>query len=1465
MDPTGVKNIDAEFYEYLKRNGLQNDQRLLNLPIENKQLMLTQSRRMSTLSMGHSHGSSSRPGSPAPQLEEQGSKGGLFSLFTRRGSRKNSTANPSPSPTPYPPYSPAVDPPTSPRLYSHSRPTSPLQAHPPTISVTQEESLKQRFESVLNALHVQGKTREQVLGMFERAKVADQLVILDKYTKQIINSAATALDRPIAPDRGSGSLTGQPSTLPTPVQATQQYPRRDNVPAAIEGYEWVDQLHGAELDKQFEKVLNAMRLTGYSKSTVMISTQTSGKRLMIKQHYSQHNLPPPNDLPDFEEERLVSPGSPTPSSASSVSRLNSNVELFRVGDSGLPKTADFYVVQFMDQLSILSLGECAIESTSAKVLLRVLANLRLQLTLSASPIFLQQFNSQKVFIPSINQHFTGLESLRHILRRFNADSNHGNSAGAIAAVKWFRTYADNSTVRPDEIRLEVLECLAKFEPSQVINSAHLVSELIALLTTIPGDSTHSTENLTMRTHASQIGGYVSLDSDEGLDQVRDALPADLGSLVSTLVDPLTKSTPGISIQAVPVVDAALSRDVDISVLWQFRVSLLEFIIAVIGAYDDLGARMKIRKSFENAGLEFALEALSAKADTLDDEQVSGDEGEQFLELVKAFEEGKLEDLQELRENGAIERPVSRFVVGFLLVYNTAHTKPSSSPQEILESTLNIIKSLPEETALAGTLLLEHTSYLISSLTKQQQQGSVKPEDLLILSERLTYVTSIAATEPRTAANDNWATISQALVAAIESATGLTIVPVESASTTSQNKKLIEEVNELTERLGIANSLEDEYRQKSADLQELIETNKAAAAGIPTARISLDSNKDEEIKLLRERLAAMTVERDEAVRLAAEASGGSGGVGRQTTVARKATKAPKIHRSGTVVVLPRLEANPTCGSLPLKNLEWTKVQDNKVYSSVWGEVVESAYGVNGAYSNNILDATELSSLSSLFAKPDEQTSTFVMTPFSKKVILLDEKRSRQIEILLRSIRGPAPEYTRLTRQQIRDGIISMSHQVLTLDNLNILIQIVPSSAEIDLVNSFQGNPDALADGEKFIRTISSIPRLKERLECIIFQKRLSEEIVEIKPDLILVSKAAKALVGSDKFYKVLQTVLVIGNYLNGNSFRGGAYGFEMESFLRLKDTKAADGCSLKDRAPTLMHYLARRLEETDQDLLDLKSEIGVVEMASRISVESLFDSVQDLEISFSKIKTEISIIETLSQSPSTPTEDAFLHSMRQFVSEKEPLLTRLCVTSDTVANDIQNLVDHFGQEIKQDDNISNTAEKIFKNVWSFQEALVRAAGDNRAVDEKFALNTNKQNPYTRKPQLTPLQRMVLEKKERLKAVEGEKPFSLRGMTLGRSKRKPVYASAERVEEVALAAEGAAEPVSSTTPISPLKAALKNRQTLRRITKHVSVANMLKAAGRKQRESESVADEDSEKTEQVVVEGIHEVLGRYSEST
>lgn len=100
-------------------------------------------------------------------------------------------------------------------------------------------------------------------------------------------------------------------------------------------------------------------------------------------------------------------------------------------------------------------------------------------------------------------------------------------------------------------------------------------------------------------------------------------------------------------------------------------------------------------------------------------------------------------------------------------------------------------------------------------------------------------------------------------------------------------------------------------------------------------------------------------------------------------------------------------------------------------------------------------------------------------------------------------------------------------------------------------------------------IMTIPRLSERLECMLYRRKLELEIEEIRPELDILRNASQELHSSFKFKQILQVcriftqkffhsncyvkvILVVGNALNGSSFRGSARGFQLEALLKVKN-------------------------------------------------------------------------------------------------------------------------------------------------------------------------------------------------------------------------------------------------------------------------------------------------------------------------
>jgi len=74
------------------------------------------------------------------------------------------------------------------------------------------------------------------------------------------------------------------------------------------------------------------------------------------------------------------------------------------------------------------------------------------------------------------------------------------------------------------------------------------------------------------------------------------------------------------------------------------------------------------------------------------------------------------------------------------------------------------------------------------------------------------------------------------------------------------------------------------------------------------------------------------------------------------------------------------------------------------------------------------------------------------------------------------------------------------------------------------------------------------------------------------------------------------VLALGNYLNGQSNRGGCYGVRLNSLPKMVEVKAANG------KMNLMHYLMDLLEKKHKELLTLIEELTPVHDAARCTFD-----------------------------------------------------------------------------------------------------------------------------------------------------------------------------------------------------------------------------------------------------------------------
>ncbi|KAJ2312715.1 hypothetical protein H4R23_004655, partial [Coemansia sp. Cherry 401B] len=307
---------------------------------------------------------------------------------------------------------------------------------------------------------------------------------------------------------------------------------------------------------------------------------------------------------------------------------------------------------------------------------------------------------------------------------------------------------------------------------------------------------------------------------------------------------------------------------------------------------------------------------------------------------------------------------------------------------------------------------------------------------------------------------------------------------------------------------------------------------------------------------------------------------------------------------------------------LKALQWDKLNEQHVESSLWSKLEDRA----GLKESDVLDTLHstgtFTSLEKLFAAK-QAVDIFALREKRRKereskkqeeITVLDSKRSYDVNIMLGMMK-------KLTFRDIRRGLLRMDTSVVSENMLKQLLTYVPTPEERGLLSAYQGRPDRkrLARAERFFLETMKIWRYEQRLRVTTTWAAWPETFRDLQRDIASVMTAAHAVSTSRHFPQVLEVVLSIGNFMNGSGFRGGAFGFKIASLNRLMDTKA------EDNKTTLLHFVASTVEESFPSALDFLEELRPVDSGCRVSYTEMKAEMGDMRVRLNEAKRELELL------------------------------------------------------------------------------------------------------------------------------------------------------------------------------------------------------------------------------------------------
>ncbi|KAI8072909.1 formin homology 2 domain-containing protein [Gongronella butleri] len=291
-------------------------------------------------------------------------------------------------------------------------------------------------------------------------------------------------------------------------------------------------------------------------------------------------------------------------------------------------------------------------------------------------------------------------------------------------------------------------------------------------------------------------------------------------------------------------------------------------------------------------------------------------------------------------------------------------------------------------------------------------------------------------------------------------------------------------------------------------------------------------------------------------------------------------------------------------IKLKNLQWQKMDARNVEKTVWkAQVVDES-----ALEDSLDDKGVFASIQELFPA---KTNTFFERRLAKKVedkkdavhfLTKDKAKSISIAVLPRANKH-ADSF-----EQVKREIMAVNDDLCTDTFLSNLIAFVPDKKDdIKLMEkylkSYPENIDELAEPDQFTIIMMSMYRYEQRLQFMLFRVQFWERYDQLTKNMTIVLDVSDALKKSTHFQELLCIILILGNYMNGSSLQGGAFGMRIASINKLIDTRASNTSSM-----TLLHVLTGVVRRDYPHILGFLDDLEDAPQAARI-MASLNDMVQ----------------------------------------------------------------------------------------------------------------------------------------------------------------------------------------------------------------------------------------------------------------
>ena len=307
---------------------------------------------------------------------------------------------------------------------------------------------------------------------------------------------------------------------------------------------------------------------------------------------------------------------------------------------------------------------------------------------------------------------------------------------------------------------------------------------------------------------------------------------------------------------------------------------------------------------------------------------------------------------------------------------------------------------------------------------------------------------------------------------------------------------------------------------------------------------------------------------------------------------------------------------------VKPLHWRKKSDCDWTNTIWANInIQSPDNLQlKTITSESLITPELTQIlekvfSNIRVKKEKKKGGGKKKEEAKEITLIDPKRAFNMIVGLRQF-----EKLNINDMKIRNYLLKLDDSKLTIEMLENLSKFVPNNEELNELRNFKGNKEKLARGEKFVDVMTCMVDIKMRIDLWQFKIKFRENVFEVETRINKIRSTLDKLKTSPQIASFLKICLIIGNFMNEGTNRGGAKGIKLESIDRFASLKTADNSMTM--LMFIMDHIYKNYNKNNEFTSFPDELLDIVESSKKIEAKTIRDGIADMKDSLERIGKRI---------------------------------------------------------------------------------------------------------------------------------------------------------------------------------------------------------------------------------------------------